>query len=224
MAVSAAGSYLESQEQAKNVQRMQNAKNQAYAENMARQRQYADEAGAAFTPTVQQQGAEGLNQSIEQSTAERLKVFNDNRISAPDYSPATNNAPKNVALAQEQAFGEAEANAERDNTNLARLGGYGGGLFNTGLTRNNYARAFGNLSDKAGRDVNLMPLDMDAASTNAYKSPSLFPTLLKAGGAAGSMYGAGGGSFWDQYGGVPSDGSYGPGYQPGLFTQIGGYL
>lgn len=197
LAVSAAGSYLETQEQNKNIARQQNAKNAAYAQNMQRQRQYADETTGEFKKSLENQGAEGLNQNIDDASAKRLQAFNDNRLSNADYSVATNNAPKNVVLNQQKTLGEAENNANRDNTNLARLGGYGDGLFNSGLQRNEFARAFGNFSDQASRDARLLPLDMSAAANNAYKAPSLFPTLLKAGGAAGASYAAAGMPGWD---------------------------
>lgn len=225
LAVSAAGSYMQSREAVKNQNRMQAAKNAAFQEGMIRQRQYADEAGAAFGGAVKKQGAEGLKDTMEQSVAKRLQAFNDNRLgNQSDYSVATPNAPKNVVLDQERAFGEAKDTADRDNTALARLGGYGGALFDTALDRNEYARAFGNLSDKATRDSNLIGLDIQSAANNAYKPPSLFPTLLKAGGSAAAMYSAGGGNWFDEKGGVPTDGSYGPAYKPGVFTKIGGYF
>lgn len=195
---SAAGTYMQTREAGKNAKRVQEAKNRAFASGMERQSEYANEASAAFQPAIQKQGGEGFNDQLDASTTERLNAFNDARIGNADYSVATPNAPKNVIMAREQAFNEADAEGDRDTTNLARLGGYGDSMFKTGLERNEYARAFGNLSDKASRDSNLIQLDMSAAGNNASKPGSLFPTLLKTGGSAATMYGAAGAPGFDK--------------------------
>lgn len=209
MAASAAGTYMQTNEAAKNQARSTNAKNQAFAEGMTRQRQYADEAGASFSDEITNQGADNFEDKRVEDAAERLQAFNDVRVQ-DDYTAGAASTPKNVVLAQQRAKDAGRATTDRDAENLTTLSGYDGALFGQGLARNEYARAFGNLSDKALADSNLIGLDMQSAAANSQKAGSIFPTLLKTAGSAASMYGAGGGSF----------GSATPGANS--ITQVGG--
>jgi hypothetical protein len=131
-----------------------------------------------------------------------------------------------VVIARKAASDEAAAKTNRDLEGMAGLSGYTGAGFNQDMSRNQFARLFGNLQDKASRYSNLIPLEVNAAGNNASKSPSLFPTLLKGAGMAMGMYGAANGitSFGDKIvpGAMPA-GVYGPGVptvQPGLFTNL----
>jgi len=228
MAVMAAGSAMQQREQAKNADRIRDAKNDTFEANMIRQRGYAEEAGGKFDENIENQGKDSFD---EQKAGEEDKIksaFNDNRTQ-PDYNVGLMaGAPKNVVLAREAASGEATAETDRDLNNSAALTSYGGALFNQNMDSNAFARLFGNIRDTASRDANLMGLDMSSAAANASKAPPLFPTLLKAGGQAMSMYGAGaapgGSGFFNGTveGALPSSG-IGPGTPqvvPGMFTNV----
>lgn len=197
MAASGAAAYKTTRENNKNMKRQQNAKNQAFRESMERQSGYADEAEGAFNTSIEGRGADAFNLGLEDASQKRLQAFDDGRLEAPsDYS--TSNAPKNVQLYQNKIFGEAEDKSVRDSTNLANLNAFNDTLFNKGLERNDYARAFGNLSDKAQRDAGLTQLDMNSAAFNAYKPLSPFWSIL---GGAGNMASMGGGAALGASGG-----------------------
>jgi hypothetical protein len=211
LALSAGGTFLETREANKNAKRVQNAKNNAYEENMIRQQQYADEAGAQLKTSTEQQGREEFDKQKDVEADKFIKAFGDNRTQADTSVGLRSSTPKNVVLARQRASDEATAETDRDVGNLAGLKGYGGALFDSGLDRNKFSRAFGNIQDTAGRDMNLLSLDLQQAANNANKAPSLFPQLLKAGGTALGMYGAGGGAFSNTVEGALPASGIGPG-------------
>lgn len=226
MALAAGGSYLQSQDQVKNQNRMTKAKEDAYATGMLKQRQFQDESGAAFNHSVQQQGRESFDQQAN-DTADQVKQAFSGIQTQPDYNVALpGSTPKNVVIARQDAQSKKDAQTDRDLNNLAGLSGYQGALFNQGLDRNEFARLFGNIQDKASGQTRILPLEMSAAANNASKAPSLFPTLLKGAGMALGMYGAANGitSFGDKVvEGPMAPGVFGPGVptnQPGLFTKL----
>ncbi len=196
-AASGAAAYKQTRHNNKNMKRAQNAKNAAFQANMERQRGYADEAGKAFDTSIEDRGSDSFKLGLEDASQNRLQAFNEGRLEAPsDYSFGS--TPKNVILAQEKAFGEAEDKSVRDNTNLAKLSAFDDTFFNKGLGRNEYARNFGNLSDKAQRDAGLLGLDMNSAAFNSQKNLSPFWSIL---GGAGNMASMGGGAALGASGG-----------------------
>lgn len=195
-AASGAAAYKQTRHNNKNMKRAQNAKNQAFKESMERQSGYADEAGGAFGTSVEDRGADSFKTGIEDSSQSRLDTFNAGKLETPDYSFGA--TPKNVMLAQEKVFGEAEEKNARDSGNLANLSAFNDTLFNKNLGRNEYARAFGNLSDKAQRDANLTQMDMNTAAFNSQKNLSPFWSIL---GGAGNMASMGGGAALGASGG-----------------------
>ncbi len=188
-AVAGGVEYKKTREANKNMKRQQEAKNNAFREEMERQRAFSGEGQDAFGQNIENQGKDNFQQRLDESVDSRLSAFGDAQLPAPtDYQ--FGNTPKNVKLAQSKAFGEVDDTTLRDASNLADLTSYQDALFNTNLDRNEYARGFGNLADKAGRSSNLMQLDMQSASNNAYKP--LNPAWAIAGGAgkAAAMGGA----------------------------------
>ncbi|TXH16743.1 MAG: hypothetical protein E6R03_04975 [Hyphomicrobiaceae bacterium] len=227
MALSAAGTFLETREANKNAKRVQNARNAAYQESMNRQARFADESGAAFNHNITRQGREAFDEEAA-AEGDRLKQAFGNVQTQPDYNNMgmLASTPGNVVAANKEAVNKADMKTNRDLEGLSKLTGYGGAMFNQDLSRNDFARLFGNIQDKAAGQMRLMPLEIEAAGNNASKSPSLFPTLLRGVGAAMGVYGAGNGitSFGDKVvpGAMPA-GVYGPGVattQPGLFTNL----
>ena len=227
LALSAGGTFLETREANKNAQRVQNARNAAFQEGMNRQARFADESGAAFNHNITKQGRQAFDEQAAVEN-ERMKQAFARVETQPDYNNTGTLAstPNNVVMAQREAVNKADEKTTRDLNNSAALQGYTGALFNQDMSRNEFARLFGNLQDKASRDSNLLPLEMQAAGNNASKSPSLFPTLLKGAGMAMGMYAGANGitSFGDKIvpGAMPA-GVYGPGVptvQPGLFTNL----
>lgn len=224
MGVSAAATAYQAREQNKNAREMQDAKNQAFAASMKRQREAADQASAQFRPTVESQGAEGFTNQLGASVEERKQAFNDNMVGRPDYASALASTPKNVLLAQDKAFGAAADTTQRNNDNLAQLTGYGDSMFQSGLARNAFARNMGNLVDKATRDGQLLGLDMNSAANNAYKAPSPWVGLIKSGGQMMSTYGAaGGGMPGGSAAGAPAGAPTSSAYGPFSNSAFGGY-
>lgn len=185
MAVSAAASYKQSRDQEKNQRRIQDAQNRVFSEGLVQQQQHADDNRELFNPVIQQQGKEGFSDKLQETVSDRTKAFDNFRIEAPsDYSFSS--TPKNVILSQNKAFDDANAVTKRNTENLAQLSGYNDALFNQGLERNKYSRAFGNLSSMAQGDANLIGLNMNSAANAAYKPINpLYPIL----GSAGKLYG-----------------------------------
>ena len=223
VALSAGGSFLEAREANKNQKRITNAKNNVYQQNMRRQEEYAAESTRAFNENLEKQGREGFDDQAGEEKERFTQAFGSRRTN-PDYTVGTvASAPRNVILSRQRESDEATAETDRDVDALSSLQGFTGAGFNQGLSRNEFARAFGNLSDKAIRDSNLLGLDLQQAANNANRAPSLFPTLLKAAGSGLGMYGAAGGTFGNTLveGPLPLSG-IGPGapvVKPGLFTQ-----
>lgn len=227
LALSAGGTYLEQREAKKNADRVTDARNNAYEASMIRQRQFADESGTAFNHSLQNQGREAFDQQAT-AEADRTKQAFARIETQPDYNNTgmLASTPGNVAAANKEAVNKADQKTNRDLEGSAKIRGYGGALFNQDTSRNDFARLFGNIQDKASGQTRLMPIEIQAAGNNASKSPSLFPTLMKAAGMAMGMYGAGNGitSFGDKMvqGPLPASG-IGPGapvMQPGLFTNL----
>lgn len=211
LALSAGGTYLQQREASKNADRVTDAKNAAFVQDMNQQRQFADEAGAAFNHNIQKQGKENYDETRNAETAKFEQAFNERRTQ-PDYNVGLSpNVPKNVVIARQQASDEASAETDRDVGNLADLFGYGSAGFGAGLNRNEFARNFGNLQDKASGQTRLLPLRINAAANNAQRGPSLFPTLMKAAGQGLSLYGGAGGSFTNTVEGPVKAGTFGPG-------------
>lgn len=226
LALSAAGTYLQSREEAKNQNRITDARNNEYERQMIKQRQYADESGAAFNHSIEQQGRESFDQQAAAEADRTKQAFSRVETQQPDYNNMgmLASTPTNVVAAQKEAVNKADQKTTRDLNSNAALKGYGGAMFNQDTSRNEFARLFGNMQDKASREAGLIPLEVSAAGNNAAKAPSLFPTLLKAGGMAMGVYGAANGitSFGDKV----AAGPLAPGQTwadmttPGLFTNL----
>jgi hypothetical protein len=211
LALSAGGTYLQSREAVNNENRATAAKNQAFTQNMGRNRQFAAEAGSQAANNVQNQGREKFDENRQEEAEKQVQAFNDVRTQ-PDYNTGlVSNAPKNVVLARQSASEDAAAKTDRDVENNAALQGYGNALFNGNLSQSNFARLFGGIQDKAGANTRMLPLEMNAAANNAQKAPSLFPSLMKAAGSAANIFGAAGGSFSNTIPGQMPPGVFGPG-------------
>lgn len=187
---SAVAANNQTRSQNRNLQAMQTAKEGAYRTGMDRQEGYAGEAGKAFAPMVEGQGATSFSNRQAADAASRMKAFTGAASPAQDYS-FMGNAP-NVTAAREQEFRDSDARTTRSNAALATLSGYGGADFGAGLDRNNYSRAFGNLSDRAVRDSNLIGMDMGQASSKAFKPANSALGALNTMGKLMTMYGAAG--------------------------------
>lgn len=195
LALSAGGTFLQQRDQQRNQDRVTKAKNEAFARNIARNDQSAAEAAALQKNNTNVQGREGFDEQKEVETEKMKQAFNDIRTQ-PDYNIGlASNVPKNVVIARQQAADEAGAKTDRDVANNAALQAYGGSLFQGGMAQSEFGRLFGNIQDKAAANTRMMPLEINAAANNASKSPSLFPTLMKAAGAGLGMFGSAGGSF-----------------------------
>jgi len=227
MALSAGGTFLESREANKNAKRAQSAKDNAFQIGMNKQRQFADESGAAFGSNINNQSRQSFDQNSNVE-GDRLKQAFGNIQTQPDYNSGTlASTPNNVMQSRKESVNKSDQQTARDLTGLSALNGTQGALFEQDLSRGRFGRLFGNIQDKASAQSRLLPLEMEAASTNAMKAPSLFPTLLKLAGTAGSIASAGSGitSFGDKVvqGPLPR-GGMGPGApmkSPGLFSTAG---
>lgn len=210
-------------QQNRNMQAMQTAKEGQYQDGMNRQAGYTDEAQSAFAPVIANEGSGSFANQLANNTANRMQAFSANTLAAPNYVLA-DSTPANVRLYADKAFNREGAKTTRDQNNSAILGGYGDTQFNQGLDRNAYTRAFGNLSDKALHDVNLVGLDMSAAAHNTFKAPSPWLGFMGDAGQAATMYGAAGspGAPKTVEGPRPNAAFVGP--QPSKVKVLGGYF
>lgn len=224
LAVSAAGAGLSARESNKNQKRITNARNDAFQANRERQNGFIDESQQAFNTNVEKQGAENF-QEQQGVQEERFKEAFGAVQNQGDYTAGNkSSAPKNLIIAQNDAKEEAAATTQRDVDGLSKLFGYSGAGFNQGLDRNEFSRAFGNISNEATADNNLLGIELEAASNNANKAPSLFPQLLQLGGQASSLFGASGGAFSQTTEGALPASGIGPGApstQYGIFPSGG---
>lgn len=222
LAMSMAGTYMQTRESNKNAQRVQDAKNNAFASGMTRQHQYADESGQAFNQNVETQGRDAFDQQAAKEDTRMKEAFTRVRSDDPNYTAVPQSTPQNVITAASDANAKADAKTNRDLEGMSSLNSYGGAAFNQSLDRSKFSRLFGNMQDKASRDMSLIPLDMQSAGNNAQRGQSLFPQLLKYGGMAMGLYGAANGinSFGDKvFQGPMQDGSVIP-MQQGLWSNL----
>lgn len=225
MLLSAGGTYLQTREANKNADRITDARNNAFQREMIKQRQFSDESGAAFNHSIQKQGRESFDQEAA-AEGDRMKQAFANIQTQPDYNNTgmLASTPGNVAAANKEAVNKADEKTSRDLEGLSKLTGYGGAMFRQDTSRNDFARLFGNIQDKAAGQTRLMPLEVEAAGNNASKSPSLFPTLMKGAGMAMGMYGAANGitSFGDKVamGPLKAGQTWADMTTPGLFTNV----
>lgn len=225
LGVSAAGSFMQQQEQADNAQRVMDAKNNAYATGMNRQHQYQDNAKRAFNDTMMTQGREAFDTKAQQQSDRMKNAFNSIATPDADYNSVPSSTPKNVITAMNTANDRADEKTNRNLGNLASLSSYGNAMFDQGIDRNKFAQLFGNLSDKASRDVRLLPLEMQSAANNAQQGESILPQLLKYGGMALGAYGAANGI--NSFGDTVTQGPLMPGQtwadmtSQGLFSKLG---
>lgn len=223
--LSAGGTYLESREAAKNQDRITDARNNEFQRQMIKQRQYADESGAAFNHSINNQGREAFDEAAA-AEGEKLKQAFGNLQTQPDYNNMgmLASTPGNVVAANKEAVNKADQKTSRDLEGMSKLTGYGGAMFKQDTSRNDFARLFGNMQDRASREAGLIPLEVSAAGNNASKSPSLFPTLMKGAGMAMGMYGAANGitSFGDKVamGPLKPGQTWADMTTPGLFTNV----
>ena len=189
-AASGASTYNQSKSANRNLKHVYSEKNKAFSESMDRQQGYADEASGQFSSNVQDQSAAGFNDKLTDAIDNRSQAFNNNMSVVPGDYVTPNSAPNNVKLAMEQAFGKADAATNNSNDALARLSGYGDAQIGANLDRSRFGRAFGNLSDKAGRDARLTGLDINQIGNNAFKPPSTSLSIAKQAGQFANQIGA----------------------------------
>lgn len=230
LALSAGGTFLQTREQNNNISRANQAREDAFTAHTIRQRGFQDEAGAAFNENIQNQGSDNFQNEKENEANEIKQAFSDIRTT-PDYNQGlVSSTPKNVVIARQRASDEVNAETDRNVDAFATLNGYQNAGFNQGLSRNQYARAFGDIQDRAGRDTGLLNLDINQAVNNSQKASSALPAIISAAGKGLSLYGAAnpGSSFFNKTieGPLPASG-VGPGIptqQAGLFSKAFGGL
>lgn len=235
--VSMAGAHMKERKMNKYNQRRVDARNNAYQASLDRQQEHREDAASLQRDNIQAQGREGFDEKYEAQVAKRKESFSSKQPEAPNYN-APKSAPKNVRLARETESAEANAEADRNATNLAFLGGFTGASADQGMSRGAFVRGMTPINSAARGDANLMGLEMRAAENNVKQPNMLFPNLLQMAGSAGAMYGASNpgtlGTFGD--GGVsgvetvvrPTAGQFGhvgpQPLKPGLFSQAQGYF
>lgn len=192
LAGSSWAAYNQSKSYNRNLVAQDQAKKKAFNAAMERQDGYADEAQKRFDPLVNSQSAESYAKSMSDGRDNRLELFANSLANDNGNYTFAPNAPKNVKLYGQKVFGESDQKALDRAGSLADLGGYSDANLKLGLDRDEYLRAFGNLSDKASRDSRLLGLELEGAANNAYKSPSQSLSILGSGAKLLGMYGAAG--------------------------------
>lgn len=171
----------------RNAKAVQTAKEGAYRQGIQKQDGFANEARTAFNNRPS--GATQFTNDANTGTAERLRALGVSPMG--DYEVAAS-TPKNVMLARERIIGEADAKTNANNNAIATLSGYDDARFKENLSDSAFNRAFGGISDRAGREMRLTPLEMEAAANRAFKAPNSSLSLAKSAGELAMLAGASG--------------------------------
>lgn len=194
LALSAAGTAYNTNQQAKNAARAVNARNEAAQVELARQQQYQDEAGATFADTLGIFGPADQRQGTVRAEGRRVAASDAALSAAKEYkAPVSGSAPKIVSDTYERKGADARTEARDAAARGARLQAPGDLMFNNRVGLNAGARGLGTVNDFSGRSAALLPFEQQAAAQNSQKAIGPFGDILKLAGSAGSLYGATGG-------------------------------
>lgn len=195
------GSIMNGKQEAKNEQRMADARTRAMLDNFAQQdklsaqsRQQFQDALGDFSKPQQQQNLENVGQ--ERTNAIQANI-NANKV---DYNPASENAPEVVKSEIAKRMADAMEKGRANATSLGKMGAWGDVQFGNqaGLARR--GSQVGEFSNFARNVAGMMPLQMEVAAKNARKAPSMIGDLFKLAGTGMSMVGGAGG-FGNIFGG-----------------------
>lgn len=202
MAASAAGSYINGQQQNASAKRGFDAQEDAYKDEIARQHGYQADAGTQFADALQtfRPGVQG--QSLASAQQARNNTVQSN-ITAPASGTTTpGSAPAMVKGEVARKSAQAMSGARAGGTASANLGGWSDLDFGNNVAIGRAGQRISAIGDAAGGSSRLLPLDMRSAATNSYQPPSPLGDLLQLGGQGASlygMYGSGGPSFGDLF-------------------------
>jgi hypothetical protein len=188
------------------------ARNNAAAEEAARQAGFQDQAKGAFDNSLTQFDAGNQTQKVQDATTQREGDLDTAAQSgATDYAaPGTASAPTIIKSDLARAIAEGVGRGREDTKRRAALGAADAAQFGNklGLARSN--DDFTKLGSFSGASSGIMGNEMLAAN-GAGQGWKLGGDLMSAGGQAVGMYGARGGSLGGLFSPAPAYGGTGAG-------------
>ena len=188
-AMSAGGSIVNAREQAANQKRMANASNAAAEAEIARQHQYQDEAAGAFGNTLSAFQPQAQTDAASKAATDRT-AFIESHLTQPPQLAATGATPAAAQSAIGKTILDAFDKSKERARAYAKLGSYDDTMFGNNLALNQGGQKVGMVNNFAQGSSALLPSAQRAGAANAYRAPSGFGDLLKAGGSALGIYGA----------------------------------
>lgn len=218
LAASAGGSYMNSQQAAKNSQAKINARNEQAQLEQGRQKQFQDANNVAINNNLDNLSADKQQQSFGDLVANREQAYSDNAPAASEFANISDTTPNVVKtdLANKVADGLAKSKASAKA--LAKIGGTTDLFQNNGFDINNTANQIGTTNNLARGSLQTNLAEQTGAANNAGNGKSTFGDLLSAAGAAGSIYTGANGGLGAAFGGTGAAAAADPLKEVGPFT------
>ena len=208
MALSAAGTMYNQNQQQKNMSRGITAKNAAAEAEMIRQEGFQDEASAAFKDSQGVHDKSKQDFELEQQKQQRGAKIEKALATPNEYAPVKGSAPSVVKGEIARKINDAFKSGKKTASALGNMGAWGDQQFNNRVALSRHGGQIGEIANNARSSASLLPLEQQAAYQNAQKAPGMFGDLLKAAGTGMSMYGMAGGDAFSGFGGGVTPNSY----------------
>ena len=196
LALGTAGTIMQGREQQANMRRAVGARNDAVNAEMIRQRGFADQGQESFGNTLDRFRQPRQEQALADAVTSRGEAMTRAAAPLPNYAPVAGSAPNIVRGEIERKTGQAGRAVASDARRLgdvrARDDVWQGNQFALEGGRN----ALNTTGSFARGSAALLPGDVRAAETNAYRPPSGLGQGLRLAGMAGGLAGAAGGWDW----------------------------
>lgn len=193
--LSGAGTMMSAREQSKAQERDARARLAATEQEIEKQRKFQQEGADIFGTTLQRFTPEQQAQQQQAETEKRTEGLIQNlEANAPSFTaPISGSAPNIVGQSLAKAMTDAMDRSKGDATRLGKLLGSEGTMFGNSLGLTQGARGINTVNDFSGVSASLFPTRLDSARNAAFRQPSGFGDVLRAGG---QMVAYGGGRGW----------------------------
>lgn len=196
MAVSALGAKMQSDAAAQNVNNTVTARNNAYAENAAIQKNIQGQATQALTQTTDKFTPANQVSTLANAQQNRVAGATNAIAAAPTIAPTTSpSAPQIVRDAYTKAGANAMMKGQQTATAEGNLAGYGDSNLQNNLSINAGQNNLQPLVADGQHNASLLPIEMESAANNAPRESGQAGQILQALGGVGAAYAGGGGTF-----------------------------
>lgn len=192
-AASAAGNYIQTENNNKSMQAQTNAKNSALQEGLVQQKHNQEQATNVLDNTLNKFAKPAQEQGLGDVIAGRTQTIQNNMTPAAPADTNIKAAPQVVKSDLASKMADAAAYSKQQAGALGALGGHNDQLFGNELNLGDSGMHLGTISNFAQGDLGVNKLKQSVDANNARKAPSSFGSLLSTLGTAGSLYSAGAG-------------------------------